>query len=1353
MHQPASSTGGLVPYRGSGSQSHLPPLLPYERDLISLIGCTEEEYRAFNEEVRRRGYVRPAEYDHIPDVRCDPVTVAVSLIVGAALTVVGNLLVPKPKPASLPQQRSNNRGENNSQTINLDSASGRTRFNDTEGFGGTAPLTKYNTPVAIPFGRWQLASVDYYPEASGGLLITPSLVWARLFSYGTYQAYKGLYVVGEYGLTPPDVQGVYVGNNALGNVFKNSFAVYWSGSQGSNRIQGSDLIAGTRGNPAAGDPEAGDEVFTCPTRLGSRDLGFCSSFTPSNSVEFGVYDPIYNGTQIKVNLTLVQVAINMNPQSIDRAVRERAKIIGTDVSGPRAGMPGEGRLYSCRMGLVAHNGNSYSLPTNVNIQVGDKVTFRVVDRSFQDLGDVRLEDMNQRAAALIEAADDALQLGESFIIGRMMFQVTNRRTGAWNRGDGDRDYELTCIDGTGGSPQIRIAGTGALEEPIAFEGTTYRPWYSGISAFPLLRASLATVRNQRKVDVTEIGIRSVVYQQLNGLCNFPSMPSPPELVSFYERDIQVNNGFQTRYINRTSVWSLQIRPASADFENVFYEWVSLGVVFAVTNNTPAPVFNFIRIRSGTPMQMEYRIVPRSGASSVAFSSGNDRWWELSGSGTPLATDVSTPYGTFHISAQGTLRNPVDELFISPELARGVTLARPEITTTTVATVEVVEQLPAGITGRLQNYYTAVLGGAGSDENRGLTKEEIVPLTFGDKSISLVVYNTSIFQTGSTINQVSAVSVIEQLPPGGTGRVQNYYTAILGGAGSGGNAGRTVEKVVNLNIDGRTIALLVFNTSIFEPTNPLADNGYIWNPTYQFGVQSSSPDWFVNLTFEHLPVADGGVVLRVDALRTETTQGAWIWSPTYQFRVETSSTNWAVGDQFEHVPSSLGGVRLRVSSLDTEILPAVGASAGQFYESKTQVADVSHYDEIQKSNSSSPEHRIAYVNESLAETPTVPQYKDLTMMGVALRSGNNFAQISEISAWVPNGVSARRFASGDSYGPSNKFNELVYYLLTDKNAGLGNVIDPKMIDEAGFARTSYFLQQNRIFFNGVLAERVNLRSYLSDIAPQNLCNFVVKNGRFSVEPALPADANGSLITGPLSPVAIYTSGNIIDGTFAVEALERQERLQIRMAVTWRNSSNRNRLPSNESFLVSWADEASNQPVTEENLDMSSFCTTKHHAFMTARYLMSIRRRVTHGVKFKTTTDEANVAPGSLIKVVTQSIPYSVYNNGIVLSDGTVQSLTPVQDGTYSVNLYRTGSDLVESATLVVSDGKVADSSMYGSLFAIENLSVGDGLYQIEEVGLDEDGLVEITASHHPTDSSGASILIKDVLTESLFSILD
>ena len=44
------------------------PLLPYEKQLIATLGCTEEEYRKFTYEAARRAAIRPAAYDNVPEI-------------------------------------------------------------------------------------------------------------------------------------------------------------------------------------------------------------------------------------------------------------------------------------------------------------------------------------------------------------------------------------------------------------------------------------------------------------------------------------------------------------------------------------------------------------------------------------------------------------------------------------------------------------------------------------------------------------------------------------------------------------------------------------------------------------------------------------------------------------------------------------------------------------------------------------------------------------------------------------------------------------------------------------------------------------------------------------------------------------------------------------------------------------------------------------------------------------------------------------------------------------------------------------------------------------------------------------
>ena len=87
---------------GGGVESHRRPagrraLLPQEAVLCNTVGLTEKEYWHFVELTEAYNGERKEEYALIPDVRNDPVSIIVSLVVGAALSAVSALLAPKPK--------------------------------------------------------------------------------------------------------------------------------------------------------------------------------------------------------------------------------------------------------------------------------------------------------------------------------------------------------------------------------------------------------------------------------------------------------------------------------------------------------------------------------------------------------------------------------------------------------------------------------------------------------------------------------------------------------------------------------------------------------------------------------------------------------------------------------------------------------------------------------------------------------------------------------------------------------------------------------------------------------------------------------------------------------------------------------------------------------------------------------------------------------------------------------------------------------------------------------------------------------------------------------------------------------
>ena len=307
--QPTSKNSELV----FGAKLQKTVLLPFEKQLIETIGCTEDEYRKLVLEGIKRAKTRPAAYSIIPDIEAkDPVTAFfINLAVSLVLTGISMLLAPKPKKPQAIDQRT------------LDSITGGTRFLPTRGFESQAELATFAQAIPIIFGK--------YTGTTGGMLVSPPLVWSRMFSHGLQQGVKLMFAVGEAGkgeLIKPELEGIFIGSGALDSIFEDTFAFYWKGESVNNnsRIKGTDLQYGTRGNESSGDPENNNDVFACPTRDSLTDEAFCSARSLTNNAEFGVYSPIVNGTPYRVNWRVISIPSDDDPQNT--LVKERVKIAG-----------------------------------------------------------------------------------------------------------------------------------------------------------------------------------------------------------------------------------------------------------------------------------------------------------------------------------------------------------------------------------------------------------------------------------------------------------------------------------------------------------------------------------------------------------------------------------------------------------------------------------------------------------------------------------------------------------------------------------------------------------------------------------------------------------------------------------------------------------------------------------------------------------------------------------------------------------------------------------------------------------------------------------------------------------------
>lgn len=1374
------------------------PLLPFEKQLIELIGCTEEEYRRFAAEAEWRGTRRPAGYEHIPEVRATGLEIVlINLVIGVALSAAAYFLTPKPKAPSA--DRTSQR--------RLANITGPDRFSPTTGFDTQAELATYGDPVPIIFGQ--------YTGVTGGILASPRLVWSRAFSLGSQQAVKLLLAVGEQGLGDgierPDLNGIFLGNTALDATYAHDFAFYWKRNSNSfTRVRAQNLAYGTRGSRSSGDIETTDDIFLCPTSVALEDTGFCNAYSLTSNTQFGAYAAIPNAQNYRVNWRVVSIPqiADQDDDPGDVLLAERIKISGDYGLNPRnkkdrseikdQGQKGVGRNYGRRLGITRFNGAEASDPTEVRrAAVGDRIIYTIkpgnLDKDFYYIDDeyqnVQVDDINSEIEAGRRAADDALQVGETFMIGRTVWVVESRLLPIWKPGQ-EQEITLRCVEtfGSGLGSSIGIVSDRMVTRGVynddngATDANNGLGLNAGAGFYPLLRVAFGIVRNTRACDVTEIGIRSQVWQRANGLCNFASLPSPAELRKSDRRRVQVQSGTMTLYMKRTSAWTIFLRPAGTNDQGQEYAWEPLGEQFCVTGEAPQDQYNFIRIKHPERRQFEFRMVPKSGADIVRHTPDDAQIWRLDAKqDSTLAGTYQTAYGAFDVYAVGELVTAREITFNSEMMSDAVfndgtktalipdaievETYLPDIEEKTAKASAVVfkDWLPdSASTGRRGATMYELFGKASSEGKIG---RKTLTISLPDKR-SITIKFTGVvddkypdnhpYFPGYRAWSFQSIEVVESSGNFNTGQV--FDVAIPVTAGN--------PRALPYNLTTCGVRLTVTTTT--AATQPLgresafehellgdADSfelGHIKTLTF---VEEGSTGGTAEI------VATGTVIRRPEASQANFPGKKKAWNVVYTVNGPSSYGTWQenatitktkqvdAGNPF-FAQGETVGVRLRVLSLKTEQIPP-GFLAARVFEENSQVNDLSLYNSLlQKSNESSPEHEIVYVNETVANA-VVPEYDKLTLCGLALKASRNFASLDQLRIWLPNGISVRKFQADapTEIGPSNKLTDLVYYLLTDKTAGAGGVVSPELIKTEDFPATSQFLKQNKLFFDGAIDQPTNLRQFISDIAPYFLCNFVVADGKFSLVPAVPTDSTGSISTDPVEIKQLFTSGNIIENSFTVEYLGAEERKDFQAAVRYR-SERRNQLPEERTLVVRWA-ETGSELASVESFDMTQYCTSRAHALLVAKYFLAVRRRITHSVRFTTTPYGLNLAPGAFIKVATEASPYSPANNGVISATGVITAATELADGRYDIIYWTSADDETSQGRLTVANGRAVESSLWGAIFTVRSVSISSNVYMVEQLTLNEDGLVQIAATEFPCNSADNSLIALDLVSDGGFVV--
>ena len=250
-------------------------LLPFEVDLCNTLDLTKEEYFYFCELADSKAKERAAEYAHIPDVRNDPVSVIVSLVIGIALSAVAAAIAPKPKQ---PKEKEDPR------QLRTADNKGQSKYAEYFSFDSFQDLAALGTVLPLVFAN------KNNDKNIGGIRVKALLVWSQMLSLSTQQELKAMFTFGMGPLARPALKGYALGDQLLSGYTPNKFALYFR-NDGGRIHESSDRYGET-----TMDAQSHDDVFLGPDDWQPNGLSplFCGSRTPTSQTTFGVSAPIPN---------------------------------------------------------------------------------------------------------------------------------------------------------------------------------------------------------------------------------------------------------------------------------------------------------------------------------------------------------------------------------------------------------------------------------------------------------------------------------------------------------------------------------------------------------------------------------------------------------------------------------------------------------------------------------------------------------------------------------------------------------------------------------------------------------------------------------------------------------------------------------------------------------------------------------------------------------------------------------------------------------------------------------------------------------------------------------------------------
>lgn len=380
-------------------------LLPFEAEICNTLGLTEEDYWYFVGLTEEYNGKQPEGYELIPEVRNDPVSIIVSLVIGVALSAIGALLAPKPQAPKQEKQRAN---------LQTESITGRQRFTPTNNFDSLQELATLGETIPLVYTR-------------RGTRVSTQLLWSQMLSFGTGQQLSAIMLVSHGPLgAAPDFAGYAIGDTLLENYFNARLKIYWR-SNGGRLLKGNAYSQGTLNTGTRNDQFAVKYDGT-----GAFEPIFSGARNPSTQVQFGIFSPVPNGMKYKVEYELVLVQKNQKGSHDNDVIKDqktKRRKIAAEWPHRAAITAGSSTDVTYTISSIAENAEQ-----------------------FQPWG---TEDVRSATESSRIHADEAITVGEQYMIGSSLAVCLSGSNEPWEFGK-TKTYKFKIIEGGQGFDVKRV---------------------------------------------------------------------------------------------------------------------------------------------------------------------------------------------------------------------------------------------------------------------------------------------------------------------------------------------------------------------------------------------------------------------------------------------------------------------------------------------------------------------------------------------------------------------------------------------------------------------------------------------------------------------------------------------------------------------------------------------------------------------------------------------------------------------------------------------------------------------------------------------------------------------------------